>query len=120
MTTQADQIHVKTFDVPDTQQSLGTMLRADVVSLGALTAVRGTAQPGFHWTEHAKPIVGTDLCQVHHTGYVSAGRIRVKMADGTEREIAAGDAFDIPPGHDMWVISDEPYVAIEFPRDASR
>ena len=71
-------------------------------------------QPGFRWTEHAKPAVGTDLCMVRHTGYVVSGRAIIRMADGTEREVVAGDAFDVPPGHDMWVIGEEPYVAVDF------
>jgi hypothetical protein len=114
MITETAAPQVKSFDVPDETRAVGSMLRAEVLSLGGVTAVRGTAQPGFHWTEHAKPTIGTDLCQVHHTGYVVSGRIRVRMADGTEREIAQGDAFDIPPGHDMWVLGDEQYVAVEF------
>lgn len=114
MTAQTDSMQVKSFDAPEQRRAVGTMLQVEVLSLGGITAVRGTAQPGFHWTEHAKPTIGTDLCQVHHTGYVAAGRIRVRMADGTEREIAQGDVFNIPPGHDMWVLGDEPYVAVEF------
>jgi class 3 adenylate cyclase len=34
------------------------------------------------------------------------------MDDGTEMELRAGDVFDIPPGHDQWVLGDEPAVAI--------
>lgn len=36
------------------------------------------------------------------------------MPDGTELEIGAGDVFEIPPGHDAWVIGDEPWVSVDF------
>jgi mannose-6-phosphate isomerase-like protein (cupin superfamily) len=36
------------------------------------------------------------------------------MGDGTEYEIKAGDCVSIPPGHDAWVTSSEPFVAIDF------
>ena len=26
-------------------------------------------EPGWRWSEHVKPIVGTDSCQEHHIGY---------------------------------------------------
>ena len=114
MATETTQFQAKSLDVPEQSRSLGGKMRVDFVQLGDLTVGRGNAQPGFRWTEHAKPVVGTDLCQVHHIGYVLSGRCGVRMADGTERELAAGDAFDVPPGHDMWVIGDEPYVTLDF------
>lgn len=114
MTTKTMQIQAKSFDVPDEGFPVGSVARVEVVHLGEITANRATMQPGFRWTEHVKPAVGTDLCQIRHTGYVVSGRAGVRMADGTEREVAAGDAFDVPPGHDMWVIGDEPYVSVDF------
>lgn len=116
MTTQTGQIQAKSFDVPDQIRDIAGMGRLEVITVGDTTAMRGRVQPGFHWTEHAKPIIGTELCQAHHVGYVISGRIRLKLADGTDREISAGDVYDIPPGHDMWVLGDEPYVSIEFSR----
>ena len=63
---------------------------------------------------HVKPIAGTDSCQVHHVGYVLSGRMKVVMDDGTETEASAGDAAVIPPGHDAWIVGDEPCVWLEF------
>jgi quercetin dioxygenase-like cupin family protein len=88
--------------------------KLEIVKLGELVAGRGTLQPGWRWSEHVKPIVGGTSCQVKHVGYVVSGRMRVKMDDGTEHEIAAGDAHVIPPGHDAWIVGDEPFVGLDF------
>lgn len=114
MTTQTGQIQAKSFDVPDQTRDMAGWGRLEIVDMGRWTAVRGTMKPGFHWTEHARPVVGTDLCQAHHMGYVLSGGFRARLADGTERDYSAGDVFDVPPGHDMWVLGDEPYTCIEF------
>ncbi len=116
-TTNRTPLQAKSFDVPDESRQMGGKGRLEIIHLGTTTAARVTYQPGFHWTEHMRPIAGTDLCQVRHIGYVVSGRSLIKMADGTERELAAGDAFDVPPGHDAWVIGDEPYVAVDFSTD---
>ncbi|HVC80616.1 MAG TPA: cupin domain-containing protein [Chloroflexota bacterium] len=114
MATTTGQLQAKSLDVPDEARPFGAFGRLEIVHLGATTAVRATFQPGFHWIEHVKPLVGTDLCQVRHIGYVVSGRSGIRLADGTERELAAGDVFDVPPGHDAWVIGDEPYVSVDF------
>lgn len=36
------------------------------------------------------------------------------MDDGTELTIGPGDAYEIPPGHDAWVIGDESWDSVEF------
>src|SRR5579872_398649 len=121
MTTDTKQrLLFKSFDAADQVIPIGSVARVEMVDLGEVQAHRATFQPGFNWTEHVGPQVETDLCEIPHTGYVVSGHCGVKMADGTEFELAAGDAFDIPPGHDMWVVGDEPYVAVDFPREADR
>jgi quercetin dioxygenase-like cupin family protein len=114
MTTKTTRLQAKSFDVPDQSFPVAGVARVEVVHLGDTTANRVTFQPGFRWSEHVKPTVGTDLCEIPHTGYVVSGRIGVRMADGTERELGAGDAFAMPAGHDVWVVGDEPYVAVDF------
>ncbi len=57
---------------------------------------------------------------IHHMGYAISGRIHVVMDDGSELEIGPGDANDIPPGHDAWVVGDEPYVAVDFADEIDR
>jgi len=69
-------------------------------------------EPGWRWSEQIKPIAGTESCQFHHVGVGISGRGIVRMDDGTEMLISPGDVFDIPPGHDQWVVGDEPVVAI--------
>jgi len=119
MTTNTSQLRVQSFDVPDEAVPVDPVARVDIIRLGQFTANRATFHPGFHWTEHMRPRAGTDLCQIRHTGYVVSGRAGLRSADGTEHELSAGDAFDIPAGHDLWVIGDEPYVAVDFtPPDA--
>ena len=61
-----------------------------------------------------RPIARTDTCQYHHLGVTLSGRLRVQMPDGTELEIGPGDVFEIPPGHDAWVIGEEPWVSVDF------
>lgn len=88
--------------------------KVEVVKVGDSTIMRATFEPGWKWSECVKPIVGTESCQAHHVNYVLSGRMKVKMNDGTEMEIGPGDAVDIPPGHDAWIVGNEPFVAIDF------
>src|SRR4028119_1571393 len=87
-----------------------------VVTLGDFTASRLVLDPGWRWSENVKPIAGTDSCQVLHTGYHVSGRLHVRMEDGTEKEFGPGDAYVIPPGHDAWVVGDEPVVSVDMSR----
>ena len=88
--------------------------KLEMSTVGKMMVGRATFQPGWRWSESVKPIVGTDSCQVPHNGYVVSGRIAIKMDDGTEFEAGPGDAYDIPAGHDGWVVGDEPYVGVDF------
>ncbi|HEV3310034.1 MAG TPA: cupin domain-containing protein [Chloroflexota bacterium] len=115
MSTQVAELHVKSFEVPDETVPIGDHVRVDTVKLGDVLAHRATFRPEFRWTEHLKPLVGTDLCKMSHLGYVISGRAGIRMANGTEREMGPGDAFDIAPGHDFWTVGDEPCVVVDFP-----
>ncbi len=90
--------------------------KVGIVTLGDFTASRLVLEPGWRWSENVKPIVGTDSCQVRHTGYHVWGRLHVRMDDGTEEEFGSGDAYVIPPGHDAWVVGDEPVVSVDMSR----
>jgi len=79
-----------------------------------VTIGKGTLQPGWSWEKCVKPIVKTNSCQVPHTSYIMSGRMRVVMDDGTELEGGPGDTAIIPPGHNAWVVGDEPCVMIDF------
>lgn len=86
----------------------------EIVHVGGAEVGRFTFEPGWRWSECIKPVVGTDTCQAEHMGYVLSGRIGMSHTDGTEAEAGAGEAYHIAPGHDAWVIGDEPFVAVEF------
>ena len=88
--------------------------RFDVVSLDETSVGRLEFQPGWRWSIDAKPKIGGTSCQVRHLGAALSGTLHVVTEEGTEMELHPGDAYEIPPGHDAWVVGDEPYVAIEF------
>jgi class 3 adenylate cyclase len=85
---------------------------AGTVRVGDLVIGRLVQEPGWRWSEQVKPIAGTDSCLFHHVGIGISGASMVRMDDGTELLVKAGDVFDIPPGHDTWVVGDEPAVSI--------
>jgi class 3 adenylate cyclase len=82
--------------------------------IGSHTIGRGVVQPGWHWAEHLAPAMGTDSCPVHHVQVLLSGRFAARMDDGEEVTFQPGDVMDIPPGHDAWVVGDEPAVLIDF------
>ena len=88
--------------------------KLQIANLGGVTIGHYTLQPGWKWSTSVKPLVGTNSCQQMHTGYVISGRMRVRMDDGSEIECGPGDAAVIPPGHDAWVVGNEPCVGIDF------
>ncbi len=103
-----------TFDEPDEVRE-GDNWRIELVDLaGGAQVGRITVQPGWRWTEHVRPVAGTDLCEAPHQEYQLSGRLHVRMADGTELETGPGDVVSLPPGHDAWVVGDETVVAIDW------
>jgi ketosteroid isomerase-like protein len=94
--------------------------RAVIGSAGGCAMVKGTFEPGFRYSVDIGPLVGTDLCQTRHLGYVLSGRMRVQMGDGTETEVGPGDLFDTPAGHDAWVVGDEAVVMVDTSPEATR
>jgi len=102
---------VKNFADADEVLDLGAS-GAETVQVGDLTVGRLVLQSGWRWSEVVKPIAGTESCQFHHVGVAVSGSAHFVMDSGTEFDLRAGDVFDIPAGHDNWVTSDEPAVAI--------
>jgi hypothetical protein len=86
----------------------------DVVHVGGNEVGRFTFQPGWRWSECIKPVVNTESCQAEHLGYAVSGRLHIVHDDGTEVDIAPGEAYIIAPGHDAWVVGQEPFVGVEF------
>lgn len=86
--------------------------RFDVLHVGGLTLGRASYEPGWKWSTHVG--AGAALCDVEHVGMVLSGRAAVSFPDGEYHELRAGDVFHIPPGHDSWVVGDEPYVSLHL------
>ncbi|MGI8426243.1 MAG: cupin domain-containing protein [Actinomycetota bacterium] len=106
----------KSLNSPDEVRSFDKgMLQISRMDSGVVGRV--TFNPGWKWSESVKPIAGTESCQVDHFSYQISGKMVVKMNDGTETELNPGDAVHIPPGHDAWVVGDEPVVMVGFNED---
>jgi quercetin dioxygenase-like cupin family protein len=93
--------------------------RVDVIRVGNATVGRFAFEPGWRWSECIKPVAGTESCQARHVGVVQTGRLGVSHDDGSEMELRPGEAYVIEPGHDAWVVGDEPFVALEFESHAA-
>lgn len=88
--------------------------KVDLATVNGITFGRLELQPGWKWSKDVKPIAKTASCQAPHTQYIISGRMGVRMDDGTTREIGPGDLAYVPPGHDGWVIGNEPVVALDI------
>ncbi len=106
-------LEVRNLASPDARREMGPG-ELEIVNLATADIVRAVFQPGWIWSKHAGPLAGTPSCQVAHTGYVLSGHFHVRMDDGREWELAPGDAHVVGPGHDAWVVGDEPCVIIDF------
>jgi quercetin dioxygenase-like cupin family protein len=86
----------------------------ELYEVGPATIGRATYEPGWKWSEHVGSQTGESSCQVEHVGLVLSGAAVAKMDDGTEVVMREGDFFYVPPGHDSWVVGDEPYVSLHI------
>jgi quercetin dioxygenase-like cupin family protein len=105
----------KSLDSPDEVRKFGGDTgQVELITVEGGMVGRATFMPGWRWSEHVKPIAGTDSCQMAHVGYQVSGRMGVRLDDGEEMEYGPGDFVSIPAGHDGWVIGDEPAVIIDW------
>lgn len=104
---------LKAFDSPDEVRHFEKG-RFEVVNIGGMTIGRATYEPGWRWSVHVGAGLGQTMCQVEHVGMVVSGTATAAMEDGRVIEMKAGDIFYIPPGHDSWVVGDQPYVSLHF------
>jgi hypothetical protein len=112
-------VQSRDFDSPDETRT-PEKTRVDMVRIGETMAARFTFEPGWKWSECVKPVAGTDSCQARHVGVVQSGRLWVRHDDGTEVELAPGEAYVIEPGHDAWVVGQERFVAFEFESQSAK
>lgn len=104
---------LKRFDQPDEVREF-PLGKFELVTLGGMTIGRATYQPGWKWSVHVGEPLGQRSCQVEHVGMVVSGCATAAMDSGEVIEMRAGDVFYVPPGHDSWVVGDEPYVSLHF------
>ena len=103
----------KNFSKPDEVRDL-PKARFDIVKLGEAAVGRSTFEPGWRWSTDLGPVVGTATCQIRHFGYTISGLMRAVLDDGETIDIGPDSVYEIPPGHDAWVLGDEPWVTIEW------
>ena len=106
-------LEVKDFSNPEEVRTFDKG-KLELIKVGGALIGRATLQPGWKWSESVKPIAKTESCEAPHFQYHASGTIRIKMDDGTERDVKAGEVSLVPTGHDAWVIGDEPVVLIDF------
>lgn len=104
---------LKRFDLPDEIRRFPKG-KFELVNIGGMAIGRATYDPGWKWSVHVGAQTGAAYCQVEHVGLVISGKATAAMQDGRVIEMGAGDVFYIAPGHDSWVVGDEPYVSLHF------
>ena len=87
---------------------------AEVLKLDETVVGRAVYEPGWRWTADMPDIAGTPTCQLHHLGYSISGLMHVVTDDGHELDILPESIYEIPSGHDAWVVGDEPWVTLEW------
>jgi hypothetical protein len=103
----------KTFRTPDESRKFERG-QLDLLKIGGVEIGLLTLQPGWRWSDHVKPLAGTDLCEAPHFQYHLEGTLHIVMADGTEMDAKPGDVTALPQGHDAWVVGDEPVVTVDW------
>jgi quercetin dioxygenase-like cupin family protein len=104
---------LRRFDKPDETRTFAKG-RFDLIRIGNMTIGRAAYEPGWKWSVDVGAAANEKTCKVEHIGLVISGRAAAAMDDGRVIEMHAGDVFYIAPGHDSWVIGDEPYVSLHF------
>jgi len=107
------EVVLKRFENPDEVRSFEKG-KFEVIHVGGMTIGRATYEPGWKWSLHVGKDVGAKSCMVEHIGMVVSGRATAAMEDGRVIEMKVGDVFYIAPGHDSWVVGEEPYVSLHF------
>ncbi len=106
-------LEVKGFSNPDEVRTFDKG-KLEQIKVGGALIGRATLQPGWKWSESVKPLAKTDSCEAPHFQYHASGTIRIRMDDGTESDVKAGEVSLVPTGHDAWVLGSEPVVLIDF------
>ena len=113
MTSESKKVQKKSLNSPDETRTFEKG-KIEIANFGDVIIGRSTFEPGWSWEKCVKPIVKTNSCEAPHTGLIISGRMKVVMDDGTEEEFGPGDTAIILPGHNAWVVGNEPVVAVDF------
>jgi len=112
-TTAVESTETKCFDHPDEVRQFPKG-KLELVKIGGATVGRATLQPGWRWASSVQPIAKTHSCEAPHFQYHVSGVLMIRMDDGTEIKCKPGDVSLVAPGHDAWVVGDEPVVLVDF------
>ena len=113
MPTATQKMEVKSFNSPDEVRTFDKG-KVEIVKVGDAVIGRAVLQPGWKWSTSVKPLAKTNSCEASHFQYHVSGVFAIKMDDGTERICKAGDVSLLSPGHEGWVVGDEPVVIVDF------
>lgn len=114
MTTQHAQIvEHRAFDEPDEVREFERG-RIEVLNMSGGAIGRMVLQPGWQWSRHVRPLVGTEWCEAPHFQYHLAGTVHVQMSDGTEFDLEPGSVSSLPQGHDAWVVGNDDVILIDW------
>ena len=103
----------KTFSKPDEVRTFPNG-RAEILRVGGVEVGRLIFEPGWRWSKDVKPIAKTSSCQAPHFQYHVAGKLAIRMDDGSEFIASKGDITSLPSGHDAWVVGDEPVIVVDW------
>ena len=108
-------IEKKSFSSPDQTGNPGEKIKVEIINVAGIRLPKVTAEPGWKWSEHVKPVAKTESCQTNHLLFMLSGIVAARMNDGKEEQFGPGEIGHIPPGHDGWTVGDEPAVWLELP-----
>jgi len=104
---------LKRFETPD-ETRVFPRGRFALIRIGSMTIGHAAYEPGWCWSVDVGAALGQTSCQVEHTGLVLSGSCTAAMDTGVVHIMKAGDLFYIAPGHDSWVVGNEPYISLHF------
>lgn len=102
-----------TAPMPEAEHQTFGPVEIDVAHVGDARIRRCTYPTGMRWSTDLKPLLGTELCEHAHAGFLASGALTYVYADGCEVALVAPAVVDVAPGHDAYVVGDEAAVVIE-------
>jgi uncharacterized cupin superfamily protein len=107
-------IEIKNVTEPDETRAFAAKGNAAVVTVAGHPVLYGTFEPGWRWSSTSSRSQGPRAAEPRYLLYCLSGRMQVETSSGEQGEIGPGDVAAIEPGHDAWVVGDEPCVSVDF------